>query len=259
MSEFDAIESVETLRNFTDTMACIVDEAVLRFREGELYAQARDPANVAMVNQSLDASAFESYHSEGFAIGINLERFDEFLGAGDSDDLANLTLDADTRRIDIDLPGTNFSMAGIDPDSVRNAQNIEEIEGLREGNENLVIDVTLDAAALSHGIDVVGMVSDHIDFDADPDRDAPLHLIGEGDTDDATVEYGDSLHEGSRVDAAAQSLFSHEYLEELTGPIPKDAAVRLRTGDEWPMRMDYTFADGAGETIMMCAPRIQKK
>jgi len=265
MSEFEVIASVGTMRDYLGTLMSIVDEAVLSFREGELYAEAREPANVAMVNQTLDAAAFEHYHSEGFKIGVNLERFDDFLAHGNSDDLVNLELDAETRRIQIDLPesdsapATDFSMAGIDPDSIRDAQNITEVEGLREGNENLVIDVTLDAAALTHGIDVVGMVSDHMEIDADPDRDDPFHIYGEGDTDDARVEYGDSLHEGSTVDAEAMSLFSHGYLDELTDPMPKDAAVRLRTGDEWPIRFDFEWCDGHGETIMMCAPRIQSR
>lgn len=257
MSEFEAIASVGTLRKFTAVMEPVVTEATVEFREGSVYAEVQDPANVALTNQSLDASAFESYHAERFRIGLNLERFDELLSSGQSDALAHLSLNDESRKIDIDLPDASFSMAGIDPDSVRTAQTIDELGAMDP--ENLTADVEMDGAAFEHGITVVGMVSDHLAVESDPDGESPLRFIGEGDTDEATVPYQDSLHEGSSVDEASESLYSHEYLSELAKPIPKDATVRLRTGDEWPMRIDYDYAEGAGDVSSMCAPRIQKR
>lgn len=125
--------------------------------------------------------------------------------------------------------------------------------------DGFVVDVELDGAALAHGIDVAGMVSDHLEIDADPDRDSPIKFIGEGDTDDAVVPYQESLHEGSTVDEAAASLFSHDYMEDLAKNIPNDAAVRLRIGDEWPLMLEYEYSEGYADVTMMCAPRIQSR
>lgn len=255
--ELEVIVRADTLTDYVETLRAIVDEATFHFREGEIYTRPRDPANVAMINQSLDDSACEHYHASGFALGLNLERLDDYLGKADSDDLVQLSFDGETRRLEIDYEGTHFSMAGIDPDSVRNGVDVEDKDIW--GEDSITSDVEMDGAAFAHAIDVTGMVSDHIEFDSDPNRDSPVHVVGKGDTDDAVVEFSNSLYEGSEVRASASSLFNENYLSDLSRVMPDEEGVRLRHGEEWPMRLDYTHHDGAITVTMMMAPRVTKK
>jgi proliferating cell nuclear antigen len=138
----------------------------------------------------------------------------------------------------------------IDPDSIRDGTNIDETTW------GEAADVELPAAAFDHAIDLAGMVADHVSLEADPDRDAPVVVTADGDTDDVRVAFEDSLLPGSAVEEAATGLYSEDYLSDLFGVVPGDAEVRLRFGDEFPLRLDYGHQNGAAEVAMVLAPRI---
>lgn len=247
---FHGIIQTDYLSEYIETFTSIVDEATLHIGPGEIYAQPVDPANVAMINQTLRDEAFESYSAEDFEIGVNLTQFANYLDAVQSD-LVELKYDPETRKLHLTGEATNLTIGLIDPDSIRNGQT------LGEDTIDDTVDVVVDGAAFNHAIDVADLVSDHFELDADPNRDAPLHAVGRGDIDDATVEFDKSLHEGSTIDAEATSLYSLEYLQNFQSVIPDDADLRIRVGDEWPLRMDYDYLDGHAEAAMFLAPRIQ--
>jgi proliferating cell nuclear antigen len=249
---FDIIVSASTLQDYVDSMTSIVDETTLHFREDELWTNAVDPANVAMIAQTLHADACEHYESHGVKIGVNLSRLDDYLGKADSDDLVHLTFDEEKRKINIEYGDVFVKMAGIDPDSIRDGQTLPE-----NAVEMLSTDVTMDGAAFNHAIDVAGMVSDHVLLDSDPDREEPLHVVGEGDTDDARIKFSSALDGGSEIPEACESLFSEDYLDDLTGVIPKTAAVRIQHGHECPMRLTYEYPDAHVDVEIGLAPRIQ--
>lgn len=259
MSEFHAILEVERLTDYLDTLQSVDNESTFYFREDGIYTQPTDPSAVACVNQTLKPSAFESYETTGYTTGINIERFQDFLDAGDGSDLVELTLDPETRKIQIVLPdaeSTEFTMACIDPESVRNGQDISETGLMKDDGANIRVDVTMDVAALTHSLSVMDKVTDHVEITADPDRDNPLHFIGSGDTDDALVRFGNSLHEGSKVHGSTEAMYSIEYLEDLSGVMPKSVPVRLRFGSEWPMLLEHSDPEGHREVRMMLGPRI---
>jgi proliferating cell nuclear antigen len=250
---FRAIAEAGTLQQFVDTYRAVCHEATVEITDGGLTSHPVDPSNVAMVEQTLSPRAFESYETfgDGGRLGLNLDRFADYLGKAGSGDMVELELNAETRKLSITLPEASFSMALIDPESIRdNADTPDDLE------DGMLADVTMDAAALAHAVDVVEMVTDQATVAMDPDADAPLELRGEGDTDDAVVSFENSLHEGSTVDAEAETILSVDYLEELTAPMPDDADVRCRFGDEYPALFAYEWADGAGQVEMMLAPRI---
>lgn len=252
---FDAIAPVGTFRDALATLLTTVDETVFHLREEELYAQPTDPGKVGTVNLWLDADSFESYEADGGKLGLNIARLDEYLSKADADELAHIRLDPETRMLEVETDTADFQMAAIDPDAIRNGVSIEETGAL----EQMTLDVTLDGSALSHAVDVCAMVSDHLIIDGDPDRDDPVRFVGEGDTDTATVSFEKSLHEGSTVPEPIESLYSIDYLEDLVSAIPSDAAVRLRSHDEWPLAVDYDAADGCMTVQMALAPRVQSR
>lgn len=250
---FHAIAEAGTLQQFVDGFLAVAHEATVTVTEEGLRSHPVDPSNVAMVKQTLAPRAFEAYetYGEDGQLGLNLNRFADYLGKANSGDLVDLRLNEETRKLHITLPEAEFSMALIDPESIRD--NADTPDDLRDG---MVADVKMDAAALAHAVDVVEMVTSQVTVAMDPDADAPLSFRGEGDTDDAVVSFDRSLHEGSEVTGEAETILSVEYLENLTAPMPDDATVRCRFGDEYPALFAYEWADGAADVEMMLAPRI---
>ncbi|WP_049981902.1 DNA polymerase sliding clamp [Halolamina rubra] len=244
---FKAIVSASTLRDSLDAVSVLVDECKIRLNEEELSIRAVDPANVGMVDLTLEAAAFESYEADGGVIGVNLTRLEEVAGMANADDLIHLELDEETRKLHIEVEGLSYTLALIDPDSIRKEPDIPDLD--------LPAEITLEGAQLNRGITAADMVSDHIRLRVD-ETEETFHIEAEGDTDDVDLqlEAEDLI---ALTAGPADSLFSLDYLKDMNKAIASDAEVRVELGEEFPVKLHYEFAEGLGNVTFMLAPRIQ--
>ena len=244
---FKAIVSADTLKNALDSVSVLVDECKIRLNEEEFAIRAVDPANVGMVDLSLAAAAFESYEADGGVIGVNLGRLEDIAGMANSGDLIHLELDEETRKLHIQIDGLSYTLALIDPDSIRQEPDIPDLD--------LSAEIILEGSQLSRGITAADMVSDHIALRVDPDDEA-FYIEAEGDTDDVDLK----LDSDDLIDltaGTADSLFSLDYLKDMNKAIPKAAEVTTELGEEFPVKLHYEFGEGLGQVTYMLAPRIQ--
>mgnify|MGYP002762611058 FL=1 len=246
---FKAIVGASTLQDALDSVSVLVDECKIRLNEADLSIRAVDPANVGMVDLTLDAAAFESYEADGGVIGVNLAKLEDFVGMASGDQLVELELDEETRKLNIRMDGLSSTLALIDPDSIRQEPDIPDLD--------LAADIVLEGAQLDRGIKAADMVSDHVRLRVDADVEA-FHIEAEGDTDDVDFTLGtDDLI--ALTAGAADSLFSLDYLKDMNKAIPKDAEVTVELGEEFPVKIHYAVAEGQGNVTYMLAPRIQSE
>ena len=246
---FKAIVSAETLKDALDSVSVLVDECKIRLNEEEFAIRAVDPANVGMVDLSLAAAAFESYEADGGVIGVNLGRLEDIAGMANSGDLIHLELDEETRKLHIQIDGLSYTLALIDPDSIRQEPDIPDLD--------LPAEIILEGSQLGRGITAADMVSDHIALRVDPDEEA-FYIEAEGDTDDVDLKL-DSDDLIDLTPGAADSLFSLDYLKDMNKAIPNATEVTAELGEEFPVKLHYEFAEGLGQVTYMLAPRIQSE
>jgi proliferating cell nuclear antigen len=242
-----AIIQQDTLTTYFETAYSLVDETRVHLTPEGFHISAVDPANVAMLEADLAAGAFESYEFDGGTIGVNIERLLDLCSVGDSGDLVYLTLNGETRKLELEIGGFEATMALIDPDAIRNEPDLPDLD--------LPARVVCEGSWLADAVDAADLVSDHISFGADPDA-KEFWMSAQGDTDDVRWALGDEDLINASVDGEADSIFSLDYLDDMTGVMPGDASVAVRLGEEFPIRLQYDMADGVGEVEMMCAPRI---
>ena len=244
---FKAIVSASTLRDALDSVSVLVDECKIRLNEDDLSIRAVDPANVGMVDLTLDAAAFESYEADGGVIGVNLSKLEDFVGMANSDQLVELELDEETRKLQIRIEGLTSTLALIDPDSIRQEPDIPDLD--------LAAEIVLEGAQLDRGIKAADMVSDHVRLRVDDEEEA-FHIQAQGDTDDVDFQL-DAADLIDLTSGTADSLFSLDYLKDMNKAIPKDAEVTMELGEEFPVKLHYRIAEGQGNVTYMLAPRIQ--
>lgn len=250
---FQAEIAAQKLADAIETLQAVAQEAVFQFNEDGIYTSQVDPANIAMVNQTISTDAFAEYLlASEFKLGLDLNRFDDYVSKAD-EELVTLSFDLETRMVSIESGVMNAKMAAIDADSVRDGPDIEDT---LFDEEVQTTDVSMEGAAFSHAVDVCSMASDALTMDSDPDRNSPVQFVAEGDTDEVSIEFGQSLTEGSTVDEASESIYSIEYLEELSSAIPKTAELRVISGQERPLILMYDTLDSTASVSMGLAPRI---
>ena len=246
---FKAIVSAETLTAALDSVGVLVDECKIHLEEDGIHIMAVDPANVGMVDLELDAAAFESYEADGGLIGVNLSRLSDIAGMADSGQLINLELDDETRKLHINIDGLEYTLALIDPDSIRQEPDIPDL------NDKLPATVVVEGRDIDRAVTAADMVSDHIALGVNEDEEF-FYVDAEGDTDDVHFEMGtDDLI--ALTAGPAHSLFSLDYLKDMGRAIPNDAEVTIELGEEFPVKMHFTIAEGEGNVTFMLAPRIQ--
>ncbi|TKX43361.1 MULTISPECIES: DNA polymerase sliding clamp [unclassified Halorubrum] len=244
---FKAIVSASTFQDALDSVSVLVDECKIRLNEEELSIRAVDPANVGMVDLTLEAAAFESYDADGGVIGVNLARLEDIAGMANSGDLIHLELDEETRKLHIEIDGLSYTLALIDPDSIRQEPDIPDLD--------LASEIVVEGAQLDRGIKAADMVSDHIRLRVD-ETDEAFFIEAEGDTDDVNLKL-DREDLIALTAGPADSLFSLDYLKDMNKAIPSDAEVTVELGEEFPVKLHYGFAEGLGNVTFMLAPRIQ--
>jgi len=244
---FNAIVSADTLTDTLDSVGVLVEECKIHLEEDGFEIRAVDPANVGMVDLSLSAAAFESYEADGGVIGVNLSRLEDIAGMADSGQLVHLELDEETRKLHISIDGLEYTLALIDPDSIRQEPDIPDLD--------LSSEIVLEGADIDRAVKASDMVSDHIALGVDA-GDEQFYIDAEGDTDDVhlelTAEDLIALQAGD-----AHSLFSLDYLKDMNKAISNDAEVTVELGQEFPVKIHYAIAEGEGQVTYMLAPRIQ--
>ncbi|MFB6071934.1 MAG: DNA polymerase sliding clamp [Halobacterium sp.] len=244
---FKAIVSADTLRETLDSVSVLVDECKIHLDEDGISIRAVDPANVGMVDLDLGAAAFESYEADGGVIGVNLSRLEDIAGMADAGQLVQLELDEETRKLHIQIDGLEYTLALIDPDSIRQEPDIPDLD--------LPAHVVVEGADINRAVTAADMVSDHIALGVDTAAEQ-FYVDAEGDTDDVHLELDrDDLIDLDAGDA--HSLFSLDYLKDMNKAIPKDAEVELELGDEYPVKLHFDIAEAQGRVTYMLAPRIQ--
>ena len=244
---FKAIVSADTLGAALDSVSVLVDECKIRLEEEGLTIRAVDPANVGMVDLELSADAFESYETDGGIIGVNLDRLEDIVGMADSGQLVHLELDEETRKLHISLDGLEYTLALIDPDSIRQEPDRPDLD--------LAAEIVIEGKDIARAVTAADMVSDHIALGVDADAEQ-FYVDAEGDTDDVHLELGrEDLIDLTAGEA--RSLFSLDYLKDMNKAIQKDAEVTMELGEEFPVKLHFGFAEGDGHVTFMLAPRIQ--
>lgn len=245
-----AIAKQSTLQEYLDTLRALVEEAQIHFGGHGFRASVVDPANVAMYhNCTLAPRAFEAFDSPGqVSIGANLERFDELLGPASADQLVELSVNMETRKLNLRYGEVEQSMALIDPDTIREEPDTSELD--------LQNEFVIEGRQFQQAVTACDLTSDQVAIEGRPDERA-VSFVARGDDDETVVTYSDDDVIDASVQGADESLLSLSYLVNMSKVIPDDAEVTFRFDEEHPVTFDYSAVDGALEVEAMVAPRIR--
>ena len=248
MTQF--IIAADTLDDALDPVTALVEECKLQLTADGLSITAVDPANVGMVDMEIEAGAFESYDASGETLGVNLDRFTDVLSMADSGDLIHCELNEETRKLDIEIGGLSYTLALIDPSTIRQEPDIPDLE--------LDATIVLPGEEISRGVSAAQLVGEHVNLRADAD-DKTFHIAADGDTDDVDYTLGEDELLSANVSESCESLFSLDYLTDMESAIPSDTQVSVLLGTEFPVKLRYSLDDGRVSVVNMLAPRIQSE
>jgi proliferating cell nuclear antigen len=244
---FKAKVKAEVLKTVLDAVSTLVDEAKLQITPDGISLKAVDPAHVAMVDLTIGKKAFQEYKATELDLGIDLDKLKDILKLPAPQDVIEIEYKEDAHRLVFKIGPVTRRMALVDTANLGDP---------KVPNLNLPNQVTLLAEKLQKGIRASEAVSDHIALEA---HGKSFGLIAEGDTDQARLDLADGDLIKIQAPDKSRSLFSLDYFSNMSKVARPNDAVTLHLGSDYPVKIEFDIADGAGHITYLLAPRIESE
>lgn len=244
---FKALIGAEKLKDSIESISTLVDEARFRITPEGLSVKAVDPANVAMVSFELSKDAFDSFEATEGELGIDLTKLTGVMEMADKSDIIEIELDEASHKLIVRMRGLAYTMSLLDPSSIRKEPKVPSLD--------LPAHIVIRGEDIKRAVKAAEKVSDYMSMGV---RGNVFFMEAEGDTDKVLVELGkEQLIDLQATDA--KSLFSLDYLSDMSKILGKSSEVTIDLGKDFPLKIRIKIAEGHGEVSYMLAPRVESE
>ncbi len=244
---FKAVIGAEKLKDTIESISTLVDEAKFRFTTDGLSVRAVDPANVAMVSLDLSKEAFDSFEATEGELGIDLTKMNGIMEMADKSDNIEIDLDEAAHKLVIRMRGLSYTMSLLDPSSIRKEPKVPTLD--------LPTHIIVRGEDLKRAVKAAEKVSDYMSMGVSGEI---FFMEAEGDTDNVRVE----MTKDQLIDfkpGEAKSLFSLDYLTDISKIAGKAGEVTIDLGKDYPLKIRFKISEGHGEVSYMLAPRVESE
>jgi len=239
------IVDAEILRKLVKASSILVDEAKIRTSPEGISMRAVDSANVAMVSFELGKDAFELYEADESEIGVDLHRLEEILGIARKGDRVSVSV-SDDESMKIRIRNLSYTLSLIDPSSMRRDPRVPNLEFSAE--------VCTSGEDIDRAIRAAAKISDYVILGVENDV---FYIEAQGDAESMRFEMTrDELFE--LKGGNAKSMFSLDYLSDMTKSFRSSPEVRIHLGTDYPVKITFPVTP-SGEVSYLLAPRIESE
>ncbi len=177
---------------------------------------------------------------------MDLVRLSDVLTMADKGETVMLELDESSHKLNIGVGSLSYTLSLIDPSAIRKEPRIPDLD--------LPAHVTLAGAELRRAVKAAEKVSDHVILGV---SDEGFYMEAKGDIDSLKLKIPSTELLGIKP-GEARSLFSLDYLEDMSKSIGKAGEVTLEMGIDYPLRVNFKLG-GSVEINYLLAPRIEQE
>jgi proliferating cell nuclear antigen len=237
----------EVLKEVVDIVGTLVDEAKFSVGKEGIALKAVDPAHVAMVDLSLDKGAFEEYKADECELGIDIDKLKEVLKLARAGDIIGIKHDEEKNKLILNVGNITRRMSLVDTAGLSDP---------KVPNLDLPAKISIRVDELKQGIRASESVSDHLALISSPDG---FEMFSEGDTDSVNLKLSKDLLEKLDCKEKVRSLFPLDYFSNIVKVISTPTTVTLSLGSDYPVKLEFNFADEKGSVTYLLAPRIESE
>lgn len=237
----------ELMSKIVDTLGVVVEDAKFEFKSDGLHTRVVDASHVAMIKLDVDSAAFETWELDDVNLGLELKKIKEFVSLGGPTDLIEMSWNDTSGELSLNLGLIDKTMRPIDESAIVSPQ----VPPLEQKST-----VKINGSSLATALQAARQVGDLVVFSLDSDH-FTIHVQGQSDS--VTVKFGKDQLESIKCDNPIRSQYSLTYLLPLAKVFKTIESVHLGLGDSYPLSLQFTFQDGAGEVQYFLAPRVENE
>ena len=245
-----SISDVKLLRDVLTAISTLIDEGTFNISPEGIKLRSMDPSRVAMVDFSMQKSAFDEYVSDQDAkVCVNLSELLKLLKRAKRDETLEIRLDESASQLIVVIRGKytrTFRMPTLE---------VSE-EEVPTPNVTFNAKVTLTTDGLKQSLEDVALVSDHVRIETDGEK---FLMSAKGDIMGADIE----LQKGSdallslEVKEPCRATYPLSYLSDIVKAASATSeVVDLEFSTDMPIKLDFKQPYD-GTLIYYLAPRIE--
>ena len=245
-----SILDVKLLRDVLTAISTLIDEGTFNISPEGIKLRSMDPSRVAMVDFSMQKSAFDEYASDQDAkVCVNLSELLKLLKRAKRDETLEISLDESASQLIVVIRGKytrTFRMPTLE---------VSE-EEVPTPNVTFNAKVTLTTDGLKQSLEDVALVSDHVRIETDGEK---FLMSAKGDIMGADIE----LQKGSdallslEVKEPCRATYPLSYLSDIVKAASATSeVVDLEFSTDMPIKLDFKQPYD-GSLIYYLAPRIE--
>ena len=231
------------MKTIVETLGVVVEEARLDFKENGLFVRVVDPSHVAMIKMEVDSAAFETWEVDETNLGLEIRKLKDMLSLG-ATDMVDLTYNDDTGTATVNIGRIDRNIRPLD-NSTLNPPNVPDLE--------LPCGVTISGAELAQALRAGRQVGELVTLSLDDKK----FSVNVKQIDEVHVEFTKDDLVALDCGQAAKSQYSLSYLIPLSKVFQGIENVNVRFGENFPLKLNFDFADGAGTVEYFLAPRVE--
>jgi len=231
------------MKTIVETLGVVVEEARLDFKENGLFVRVVDPSHVAMIKMEVDSAAFDTWEVDETNLGLEIRKLKDMLSLG-ATDMVDLTYNDDTGTATVNIGRIDRNIRPLD-NSTLNPPNVPDLE--------LPCGVTISGAELAQALRAGRQVGELVTLSLDDKK----FSVNVKQIDEVHVEFTKDDLVALDCSQAAKSQYSLSYLIPLSKVLQGIENVNVRFGENFPLKLNFDFADGAGTVEYFLAPRVE--
>ncbi len=236
----------DVLRAIVDILSTIVEEARMVFDQDKVQIRVVDASHVALIEMEVDAAAFEAWNADETTLGLELQKMRDLVSLAGSDDLIDFTYDEALGSVNMVVGDVDRTIRPLDHSIMKNPR-VPDLE--------LKNKTTIQTSKFNRALKAAKQVGDLVTLSLDRQQFS-LHVSN--DQDSVTVSHEAGQLVALECDSPVKSTYSIGYLAQLIARVDGlTESIDVLFDDKMPLRIEFTFADGAGRMIYFLAPRIE--
>jgi proliferating cell nuclear antigen len=243
---FKARIKMEVLREAVEVISTLVSEVKLVVSKDGVEVKAVDPSHVAMLVLKLKNSVFEEFTGEPTEIGIDVEKVKEVLRLSKPGDVIDLQYDGGKNRLVMKVGKVTRLMSVVDPAGITDP---------KVPNVTPPGTVVVKMDELRQGIRGSETISDHVTLQLDGEG---FTMHSEGETDRVDLHIPKEGLSKIEVKDAVRSMYPLDFFSNMVKSITSSEEATLHVGNEYPLKIEFTLANGRGEGRFLLAPRVEE-
>ena len=235
----------ELMRTIVETLGVVVEETRLDFGEDGLSVRVVDPSHVAMIKMDVDSAAFDTWEVDETKLGLEMRKLKDILSLAGPGDMVELAYNDESGQATVNIGRIDLNLRPLD-NTTLSPPNVPSLE--------LPCGVTITGSDLGQALRAARQVGDLVNLSLTADTFA---VNVNGSTDSVHVEFSKDELVAIDCGSPARSQYSLTYLIPMTKIMQGIENVNLRFGENFPLRITFDFADGAGHVEYFLAPRVE--